>query len=151
MLFTEEEYIKGECRRTGKDKPCKLYPKKVYGTPLQCSCLENPRDGGASRAAVYGVAQSRTWLKRLSSSSSSSVAKWCPTLWDSLDCSPPGSSARGIFQARILEWVAIPSPGDPPNLRIEPASSASPALVDRFCVTEPPGKPKKAYVYCIHY
>ena len=40
------------------------------GNPLQCSCLENPRDGGAWWAAVYGVAQSRTWLKRLSSSSS---------------------------------------------------------------------------------
>ena len=39
------------------------------GNPLQCSCLENPRDGGAWWAAVYGVAQSRTWLKRLSSSS----------------------------------------------------------------------------------
>ena len=38
--------------------------------PLQCSCLENPRDGGAWWAAVYGVAQSRTRLKRLSSSSS---------------------------------------------------------------------------------
>ena len=41
------------------------------GNPLQCSCLENPRDGGARWAAVYGVAQSRTRLKRLSSSSSS--------------------------------------------------------------------------------
>ena len=40
------------------------------GNPLQCSCLENPRDGGAWWAAVYGVAQSQTWLKRLSSSSS---------------------------------------------------------------------------------
>ena len=39
--------------------------------PLHCSCLENPRDGGAWWAAVYGVAQSRTRLKRLSSSSSS--------------------------------------------------------------------------------
>ena len=39
--------------------------------PLQCSCLENPRDGGAWWAAVYGVAQSRTRLKQLSSSSSS--------------------------------------------------------------------------------
>ena len=39
------------------------------GTPLQCSCLENPRGGGAWWAAVCGVAQSRTWLKRLSSSS----------------------------------------------------------------------------------
>ena len=38
------------------------------GNPLQCSCLENPRDGGAWGAAVYGVAQSRTRLKRLSSS-----------------------------------------------------------------------------------
>ena len=42
------------------------------GNPLQCSCLENPRDGGARWAAVSGVAQSRTRLKRLSSSSSSS-------------------------------------------------------------------------------
>ena len=39
------------------------------GNPLQCSCLENPRDGGAWWAAVYGVVQSRTRLKRLSSSS----------------------------------------------------------------------------------
>ena len=42
------------------------------GNPLQCSCLENPRDDGAWWAAVYGVAQSRTRLKRLSSSSTSS-------------------------------------------------------------------------------
>ena len=42
------------------------------GNPLQCSCLENPRDGVAWCAAIYGVAQSRTRLKRLSSSSSSS-------------------------------------------------------------------------------
>ena len=41
------------------------------GNPLQCSCLENPRDSGAWWAAVYGVAQSRTRLKRLRSSSSS--------------------------------------------------------------------------------
>ena len=40
------------------------------GNPLQCSCLENPRDGGAGWAAVYGVAQSWTRLRRLSSSSS---------------------------------------------------------------------------------
>ena len=39
--------------------------------PLQCSCLENPRDGGAWWASVCGVAQSLTWLERLSSSNSS--------------------------------------------------------------------------------
>ena len=40
------------------------------GNPLQCSCLENPRDGGAWWAAVYWAAQSRTRLKQLSSSNS---------------------------------------------------------------------------------
>ena len=40
------------------------------GNPLQCSCLENPRDGGASWAAVYVVAQSRTRLKQLSKQAS---------------------------------------------------------------------------------
>ena len=43
------------------------------GNPLQCSCLENPRDWGAWWAAVYGAAQSRTQLKRLSNSSSSTL------------------------------------------------------------------------------
>ena len=43
------------------------------GNPLQCSCLKSPRDGGPWRAAVYGVAQRWTRLKRLSSSSSSSA------------------------------------------------------------------------------
>ena len=47
------------------------------GNPLQCSCLENPRDGGAWWAAIYGVAQSQTRLKRLSSSSSKhSLYSW---------------------------------------------------------------------------
>ena len=43
------------------------------GYPLQCSCLENPRDGGAWWVAIYGVAQSQTRLMRLSSSSNSSI------------------------------------------------------------------------------
>ena len=44
------------------------YIGEEYGNPLRCSCLENPRDGEAWWAAVSGVAQSRTRLKRLSSS-----------------------------------------------------------------------------------
>ena len=48
------------------------------GNSLQCSCRENPRDGGAWWAAVYGVAQSRTRLKRLSSSNSSFAFKIFP-------------------------------------------------------------------------
>ena len=51
------------------------------GNPLQCSYLENPRDSGAWWTAVYGVAQSRTWLKRLSSSSSSNTYIWNLEKW----------------------------------------------------------------------
>ena len=53
-----------------------------------------------------------------------------PTLWDPMDCSPPGSSVHGIFQTRILEWVALsffrdssPAP-PPPHPRYVPASPA---------------------------
>ena len=107
------------------------------GNPLQCSCLENPRAGGAWWAAIYGVAQSRTRLKRLSSSSSSTPVLSCITvktfspkgtisetqnsffplllllrllslqLCPTLCDSPPGSPVPGILQARRLEWVAI--------------------------------------------
>ena len=68
------------------------------GSPLQCSCLENPRDGGPWWAAVYGVAQSQTRLKQLSSSKGiflkgqfSSVAQSCPTLCDPMNRSMPAS------------------------------------------------------------
>ena len=53
----------------GEDHHCLI--GEGNGNPLQCSCLENPRDGGACWAAIYGVTQSRTRLKRLSSSSNS--------------------------------------------------------------------------------
>ena len=60
-------------RRVGHDWATSLSLSCIgegNGNPLQCSCLENPRDGGAWWAAVSGVAQSRIRLKRLSSSSS---------------------------------------------------------------------------------
>ena len=47
--------------------------------------------------------------------SESEVAQSCPTLRDPMDCSPPGSSAHGIFQARVLEWGAISSSYLSPN------------------------------------
>ena len=55
-----------------------------------------------------------------------------PTLCDPMDCSPPGSSIHEIFQARILEWVPFPTPGDLPDPGIKPISLASPALAGRF-------------------
>ena len=56
------------------------------GNPLQCSCLENPRDGGAWRAAVCGVAQSRTRLKRLCSSSSIATLFITASTWEQPRC-----------------------------------------------------------------
>ena len=83
------------------------------GNPLQCSCLENPRDGGAWWAAISGVTQSRTRLPRLSSSSSSSHFSCVRLFCDPMDRGPqaplsvslpgrnPGVSCcfllRGIF------------------------------------------------------
>ena len=54
-----------------------------------------------------------------------------------MDCSLPGSSVHGIFQARVREWVAIPSAGDLPDPGIEPGS---PALCADALPSEPPGK-----------
>ena len=46
-------------------------------------------------------------MREPESESESEVAQLCPTLSDPMDCSPPGSSIHGIFQARVLEWGAI--------------------------------------------
>ena len=50
------------------------------------------------------------------------VTQLCPTLCKPMDCNSPGSSVHGILQARILEWVAMPSSGDLPNPETEPRS-----------------------------
>ena len=78
------------------------------GNPLQCSCLENPRDGGAWWAAVYGVAQSQTQLKRLNSSSSSSYceANSRHHLIPSLNISVRISDIRGLS---LINISTIPS------------------------------------------
>ena len=65
-------------------------------------------------------------------------AQSCPTLSDPINCGPPGSSVHGIFQARILEQVAFPPPGDLPDPGIKPTS---PALAGGFFTIGPPGKP----------
>ena len=70
-----------------------------------------------------------------------SVTQSCLSLCELMDCSPPASSTYEIFQARILEWVAISIPGDLSDLGIEPTSPVSPALAGGFFTTEPPRKP----------
>ena len=93
------------------------------GNPLQYSCLENPMDRGALWATVHSTAKSRTRLKRVSVHTHTGTehraifmnafhascicAQLCPPLCTHRDCSSPDSSVHGIFQARILEWLAI--------------------------------------------
>ena len=66
------------------------------------------------------------------------VAQSCSILCNQMDYSPPGSSVHIILQARILEWVAIPSPRDLPDPGIE---SGSPVLQVDSLLTESPRKP----------
>ena len=66
-----------------------------------------------------------------------------------MDCSLPGSSVHGVLHARIPEWVAMPTPGDLPDLEIEPTPPAPPAQQTDFFTTEPLGKPK--YVYSSYF
>ena len=61
--------------------------------------------------------------------------------------SPRGSSVHGVLQARILKWVAIPTPGDLPDPGIEPKSLVSPALAGGFFTTVPPGN---YILFCRH-
>ena len=79
------------------------------GNPLQCSCLENPRDGGAWWAAVYGVTQSQTQLKQLSSSSSSIYIYDCGVrLWEISIMSFRKFYIRGMLQCyRNMETQAL--------------------------------------------
>ena len=68
------------------------------GNPLQCSCLENPRDGGAWWAAVYGVTQSWTRLKRLSSSSGSkNLTQSLVSFWNMCSISLIGGTYIYLF------------------------------------------------------
>ena len=111
------------------------------GNPLQCSCLEDPRDGGAWWAAVYGVAQRRTRLKWLSSSSSSSRSAVS-------DSSIPRTVAyqaplsMGFSRQEYWSRLPCPLPGDSqPRDRTQ----VSRGLKVDSLPSEPPGKPWEKY------
>ena len=65
------------------------------------------------------------------------VTHLCLTAYGPMDCSMPGSSVHDIFQARILELLPLPTPGDLTDSGIKPES---PVLADGFFTPEPPGK-----------
>ena len=96
------------------------------GNPLQCSCLENPRDGRAWWAAVYGVAQSWTRLKRLSSSSKSrelchlgpSFRQGINWLWTQV----LGMASRGPSKRNVKPWCGFLSVSSSTLGSCEPSS-----------------------------
>ena len=85
------------------------------GNPLQCSCLENPRDGGAWWAAVSGVAQSQTWPKRLSSSKKKhqrGIFLFLTTTWghseQALSAGQEERSHQKLSQSEPWSWTSQP-------------------------------------------
>ena len=70
----------------------------------------------------------------------------CPTLGDTVDCSLPGSSVRGVLQARILEYFAMPS-GGLPSPGVESMSFVSPALAGGFLTSSTPWEDLYVYIY----
>ena len=77
------------------------------GNPLQCSCLENPRDGGAWWAAVYGVTQSRTRLKQLTSSSSKIKSDAVSTVSPSISHEVMGFLLSLLIFLFAKSWISI--------------------------------------------
>ena len=75
-------------------------------------------------------------------------AQWCLTLCNPTDCSPPGSSDHGIFQARIIEWVAISSSRGSSRPRDQTYISR---LVGRLFTPVPPGKSPSRLQFIKHY
>ena len=75
------------------------------------------------------------------------VAQSCPTPCSAMDCSLPGSSVHGILQARILEWVTMPSSGESSVSRDQTHVSG---FAGGFFTTEPPEKPIAGHVSCQH-
>ena len=95
--------------------------KLLYPDPHRCRpCFEYPGSAGAG-----------PWQKN-------EVAQSCLTLCNPMDCSLPGFTVDGIFQARVLSGLPFPSPGDLPDPGIE---LRSPALQADALPAEPPGKP----------
>ena len=75
----------------------------------------------------------------------------CMILCDPMDCSPPGSSVHGILQARILEWLAMPSSRGSSQPRDRACISRDSCVAGRFFTTESPGKPQEWIYFLLKY
>ena len=132
-----------------KENICKPHIWQGLGSRIHCKTLKtyqldkNPIIKWAENIdiSLNGVFSWQTNIEKMSASVAvvhAQSLQLCLTLCNPRDCSSPGSSVHGIPQARILEWVAMPSSRRSSDIGIK---SSSPALQADFLPTEPPGKP----------
>ena len=142
-IYTPHTHTHRRCRL---DPWVGMIPWQGNGNPLQYSCLKIPTDRGASRLPFMGsesdaaeqLSRQIPWRGR--KALCCLVAQWSLTLCDPMDCSPRGSSLHGVFQARILEWVAISSSKASSWLRDWTLGFSVFCVASGFFTTEPPGK-----------
>ena len=112
-------------------KLVKASPRREQGSEVRklneiSGCEAPPPDVWVCKECAQSV---HSWLCPTQPLTCSySAAQLCLTLCDPMNCSPPGSCVHGILQARILEWVAVPSSGDLSDPGIKLASPVAPAL-----------------------
>ena len=116
FIFLLERYLSHFCIPQHSTIPCSW---QVYGASLMLlpSCFSRVQLCATPQMAAYqaplslGFSRQEHWsglpFPSPMQESESEVTQSCPTLTDPMDCSPPGSSIHGIFQARVLEWGAI--------------------------------------------
>ena len=95
----------------------------------------------AQQASIFASSPGCLGASDVAGACACSVAQSCLTLGNTVDCGPPGSSVHGIFQPRILEWVAMPSSRGSSRPRDRTSISYVSCIAGRFFTPEPPGKP----------
>ena len=120
------------------------------GNPVQCSCLENPRDRGDWWAAIYGVTQSRTWLKQLrAAAAAAQTLSHVQLFMNPWTVAHQGSLSMGFSRQEYWSGLSCPPPRDLPDPGIKPASLMSPALAGRFFTTSATWEASLVYM-CIN-
>ena len=112
-LYSDHE----SCRNQLHSHACKREGSIERGRDIKTLRTQSLSELSSEHCGLRGMVRGQQIQKK-----ESAVAQSCRTLCDPMDCSPPGSSVHGIFQARVLEWV--PSPEDLPNPGIEPGFAA---------------------------
>ena len=149
-----ESLTAGGSQPSGKHRRCLLFafvsvfPALLLGSVVRAG-VGPDYSGGSDTACSQGSAPAGTLCPGLALTGQRELQsppvctkppRSCPTLCHPVGCRPPGCSVHGTLQARILEWVAMPSSGDLPDPGIQPTSLMSPASAGGFFTIRATGK-----------